>query len=507
MKRITEDPIFRAELCRKSFKWFFIVYFADYIEYPIAEFHNELFEIAENEKIKTAVITAFRSSAKSTILTVAYAIWAILGQQNRKFVVLVSQTQEQVRVHFKNIKRALESNTLLKEDLGPFEEDEWNSASIVITKLNARITALSSEQSFRGAIHGHTRPQLILCDDIEDTTSVKTREGRDKIYKWFNSEIMPLGDQNTRTIVFGNLTHEDCLLMRLKKEIESGERSGIYREYPMIDENGKILWPGKYPSEEAIEEERKKMDKFSFAREFMLQIIDDREAVINKEDIHYYAGKIPEPLRNQSWSYVTGIDLAISQKDSADCTAMVTMKIIGEDEKMRIYVLPHPINDRLTFSQILETGVTLSQSLGGRGNNLYCVEEVMLQGYLTQHFKDNNLNAEGVKISGMDKRTRLIMTSDWIRKGIILFPERGAEDLIKQILGFGVEKHDDLVDSFTIAILRTINNPPEEIISLAFCRSSDETDGHGSIPEGYHYSKHTVLRGDDFVTEYRLTPN
>jgi hypothetical protein len=34
-----------------------------------------------------------------------------------------------------------------------------------------------------------------------------------------------------------------------------------------------------------------------------------------------------------------------------------------------------------------------------------------------------------------------------------LFPEHGCEELIAQLIGFGVEKHDDLVDALTMAIL------------------------------------------------------
>lgn len=36
---------------------------------------------------------------------------------------------------------------------------------------------------------------------------------------------------------------------------------------------------------------------------------------------------------------------------------------------------------------------------------------------------------------------------------MVLFPETGCERLIEQLVGFGVEKHDDLVDAFTMALL------------------------------------------------------
>ena len=40
--------------------------------------------------------------------------------------------------------------------------------------------------------------------------------------------------------------------------------------------------------------------------------------------------------------------------------------------------------------------------------------------------------------------------------GGVLFPKHGAKKLIDQIIGFGVEKHDDMVDAFTLLVLNVI---------------------------------------------------
>ena len=56
---------------------------------------------------------------------------------------------------------------------------------------------------------------VVISDDVEDTNSVKTREGRNKTYEWFTSEILPIGSQKTKFVTIGNLLHEDSLLMRV----------------------------------------------------------------------------------------------------------------------------------------------------------------------------------------------------------------------------------------------------------------------------------------------------
>ena len=59
-----------------------------------------------------------------------------------------------------------------------------------------------------------------------------------------------------------------------------------------------------------------------------------------------------------------------------------------------------------------------------------------------------------------DKRSRLVLTAHMIKSGKILFPRTGAEELITQIVHFGVEKHDDLADAFSTLILSIIEDPP-----------------------------------------------
>jgi phage terminase large subunit-like protein len=47
-----------------------------------------------------------------------------------------------------------------------------------------------------------------------------------------------------------------------------------------------------------------------------------------------------------------------------------------------------------------------------------------------------------------------------IKSGRILFPLSGAEELISQIIHFGIEKHDDLADAFSNMVLGVIEKPP-----------------------------------------------
>ncbi len=259
VKTICAERNVRIAVTRESHEWFFTTYLGHYVQKPSAPFHEELFNLTNDERWKLLCVVAFRGSGKSTLFTMSYALWSILGKQQKKFVLIFCQTRGQAKQHMMNLRRELESNALLKSDLGPFREEEegdkeWSSSSLVFSRTGVRVTVASTEQAIRGLRNQEYRPDLVICDDVEDIASTKTQEGRDKTYQWFTGEVLPIGDTSTRIVVVGNLLHEDSLLMRLENGIARKEREGIFREYPLIDANGNVLWPGKYPTAASIEE-------------------------------------------------------------------------------------------------------------------------------------------------------------------------------------------------------------------------------------------------------------
>ena len=354
-----------------------------------------------------------------------------------------------------NIKRELESNALLANDLGPFVEqrEEWGSTSLYIPKFNARITAISTEQSVRGIRHGAFRPDLIIADDVEDSNSVKTKDGRNKTFDWYTSEIIPAGDTNTKRIVVGNLLHEDSLLMRLKDRITNGDIDGVFCEWPIV-KDGKPTWPGKFTDKQSIETLRRSIaNRIAWEREYMLNLVPDDEQIVTRDMIQYHAG-VPELLRGQSNRTIIGVDLAISKDDRADCTAILILDVRGYGDSMRMYIRPFPINKRLSFRQTVDH---LNELNGVISQPKFYVEQTAYQAAVVQVLKADGIDVTGVT-PGSDKRSRLSMISDKIERGVILFPAKGGDELIDQLVGFGIEKHDDLVDALTTAVIEHLRN-------------------------------------------------
>lgn len=463
VNKMMKDRLVRTSITKDSFLYFFHFYYAHYVKYETADFQKEIIHYLEKSPTENLYIVAFRGSGKSTMITTAYPIWAILGKQQKKFCIIFCQTKAQAKQHMMNIRNELEDNDLLKRDLGPFQEesDEWGSHSLVFSKHGARITVASTDQSIRGLRHNEYRPDLIICDDVEDVQSTKTREGREKTYHWLRGEVLPAGDRNSRLIIVGNLLHEDSLLMRIKDEIAQGRTQGVFKQYPLLDENDNCLWPGKYPTLKEIEEEKLKIaSEISWQREYLLRIIPSDDQVIYPEWIQYY-DELPGEKHQGFRGTYAGVDLAISSKDTADFTAVVFAQVYSRREKMRIYILPNPLMQKLNFPAQVDLMKNIKSTVLKGSQDTIFVESVAYQEALPQMLEFHGIEAEAIKPKG-DKRTRLSLTSMSIKSGLIKFPRQGCEKLIEQLVGFGVEKHDDLADAFSLLINATLDKHSDE---------------------------------------------
>ena len=98
-----------------------------------------------------------------------------------------------------------------------------------------------------------------------------------------------MGEIDTKVIVLGNFLYQDSVLFRLGEMIKEGKMKGVFLRIPLVDENNKIAWPGKFPSLEAVEELRQSIgNEITWQRDFLLRAIPDDYQIIHPEYIHYY---------------------------------------------------------------------------------------------------------------------------------------------------------------------------------------------------------------------------
>ncbi|MFH1353765.1 MAG: hypothetical protein ABIH36_00590 [bacterium] len=458
--KIAKDRVLRRRIAYESHQMFFTIYFPNYLKYPLAQFQKEIIRLTEDDSQELVCIAGFRGCAKSTFGTLSYPLWSILGAQQKKFVLITAQTYDKARGHMANIKDALENNQLLKSDMGPFKEEsgngEWAISSLVFCNTGARIMIASVDQSVRGVRHREHRPDIIILDDVEDTLSVRTFEGRKKIADWYSRELVPLGDAGTRIIILANVLHYDSLILRLKRKIDDGEMDGIYRFYPIVDKYGKPLWREKFDTPEKINVLRRKVgDEMAWQQEYLLEIASDDSQAINPKWIKYYDKKLPPLSDNISERIFAAVDLAISKNNNADCTAIVKANVrYDRNDHPTIYIQPHPINKRMQFPDTISRLKLIIPTLG-EGGRLFIETTGFQEAYLQQLIQDGYKNIESVKPL-TDKDMRLAAISPFVQDATVLFPRHGCEQLIAQITNPSIERHDDLADAFSMLIQQIV---------------------------------------------------
>lgn len=429
---------------------FWITFFPHYQTIAPAEFHPDLIRILEDYSIKSINVMGFRESAKSTIATLAYPIWAAL-ERKAEFIIISSDTDDQARLILENIRAELESNEILISCYGKIKGDrEWGSETIVLAN-GVRIMARSRGQKFRGLRHRQHRPGIVIVDDPEDRKWVRKKANRDETERWLTGDVIPGMDRQGKIVVLSNMLHTDCIGMRLKRN-----NAFLSRQYNII-ENGRCTWPAKYPTKASLELVRDRVGRTAWMREYRLKVVPDEGQVIKEEWIVKYK-EIPKEFRRMM--EITGVDLAISEKSTADFTAMVSLTAGLLNGKPKIYVRPNPVEARMSMGDMIERAKLIQASIPG---STFYVENVQYQQAAIESLKRAWVNVVGVHPIG-DKRARLETVSPRIQDGTVEFAEVGCEDLISNVVNFGIEEHDDLCDALVYALLAVMQRGIHEKI-------------------------------------------
>lgn len=455
LRRARNDEQFRIALATENHFWFFMFYFPHYLKYSPANFHRELFKLSELDGTDLLVATAFRGSGKSSVMSLSLPIWAVVGKLQKKFVVLSSQTQPQVKQIYDNIKEELESNQLLIKDFGPFIAKPWNDRTLRVLNYDAQILPVSLGSEIRGLRKQADRPDLVILDDVDSVTSTRTRERRDKTIEWFDRDIRQLGDINTNFVIIGNLLHEECLVSVLKKKILDKEIPGVYREYPLLDENNKCIWPDKYPTWDTVEKLRKSVIyETTWDREYLLRIFNDKTRIINYKDFDYYDSLPTAGSGAEHTMTLIAIDPAVGESEDSAFTAIVSGEVYRIGGKYYLFVNPYFINERLKVPQMLSRLKEMYSSLNISGiPAIVLVENITFQKLLVDPIQNLGFNEVlGVSPNGKDKKTRLEFVSPHIVNHVVKLPRNKCKEIVTQVVNIDYEKYLDLADAFVYLV-------------------------------------------------------
>lgn len=311
---------------------------------PTPQFHLELWDLMCDDADRVAV-AAPRGHAKSTAVTHSYVL-ANLCFRLKKHILIVSDTEGQAANFLGDIKAELLENEELIALFGIQGLSKDTNSEIVVDFNDggkARIIVKGSEQKIRGTKWRNTRPDLVVCDDLENDEIVMNEERRAKFRNWFYSALLPCGNFECKFRVVGTILHLDSILERLMPPLNERDADirglGHYGRGQM-DKTWKsvrykahnedfttLLWKEQFSRERLNKERQSYVDQGfpeGYSQEYLNYPIDESTAYFKKKDFK------PLDESNDPEEFYVSADLAISEKKSRAytvfCVASITKR-------------------------------------------------------------------------------------------------------------------------------------------------------------------------------------
>ena len=484
---------------------------------PTPQFHRELWDYCCSDHSLVA-IAAPRGHAKSTAVTHAYTLAAVLFRE-ADFVVLVSDTELQAVQFLNDIKMELYENQKLRSlfKVTDIYKDAEREIRFKMGPDNHRVRIMArgasgGSGSVRGFKWRGKRPNLIICDDMENDEAVSNEERRDKFRNWFYGALIPALSDNGQIRLVGTVLHFDSLLERLMPETTGDEaqytvkenlkeysldkkrawHSIKYRAHTDFDDFQDILWPEKFNEERLTKLKNdfvKQGISEGYAQEYLNYPIHEGDAFFRKNDFVPMA----EDDFDLAKVYYAAIDFAISEKDKRSYSVIT---VGGVDDTGVLHIVD-VIRQRMDAKQIIEEMMAVQIRYQP---DLFVVEEGALKKAIGPFLKDEMLKT-GIFINlhpmvpYRDKLSRARAIQGRMRQGGVHFDTEAEwfPSFEQELLRFDRGQYDDQVDS--IAWLGLVLN---QMITAPTHKEQEESEWE----EEYNDTMGSLHMGRSQVTGY-----
>ena len=427
---------------------------------PPPPFHRELMDLYTSPPPSSdrIAVAAPRGHSKSTLTGFFFVMHQALFQKKRN-IVIVSATQDLAIRFLRDIKSELEHNKNLIWLFGPQKSDKWSEKEIHLSN-GCVIYAKGRGGQVRGLKEKGRRPDLIICDDMEDEELVRSELRRIDMEDWFNGALLPTLDPRTGQLIFiGTILHQDALLSRLLNEDLYPEFQT--RRYAALDDQDVPLWPEMFTKEHLLKIKSSAMKRgklATFYMEYMNNPIPTEDATFREEYFQYFDDLPHHPSHYHREIFV---DLGGgSIKKTADDSSFVVLFTDPDTGDMFVqdYVSKPMGTDT---SKILSTLLNLASTHNVTrifiektvASNMLCAaldrEMKKRRTYLRIEYVSPTRGSGDRRGNMSDgKYQRIAQMEAPFKLGVIKI-RRWMEQLKEQLQAFPRGRHDDLIDALS----------------------------------------------------------
>jgi len=329
-----------------------------------AEFHFQLIDFVNRPDLMKSV-SAVRGGSKSTTIGIYWLIFLIWkghkqGLDEFNFILHIMDTATKSVAHFDRLLWNIENSEV--KDVLEVKRAKVSKDGSILKIYNSKldrtftIAGLATGQNIRSMNIENKRPEIIICDDVENRDNTNTTENRETVRRWFYEDVQPAGIFGVTQIIFiGTPLHEDSLLRRFEKsETVPAIKFPIAEKFTGKEKPEEIIscWKDRFKPEYIIQSYKTAVDngmKTSWFQEYMLQVTGVEDSIYKIEEIRYFKERLIDKIIGSLNLYLS-IDLAISEKETAHFTSIT---VIGISSSHNWFVIDN-IFGRFSIDEVLE---------------------------------------------------------------------------------------------------------------------------------------------------------
>ncbi len=292
-----------------------------------AKFHTWLGKMLLN-KTDNIAIEGFRESAKTTYVVYGYLLYALtFPRKERSYIVLIKASDDLAKSKMREIRDIYLQNKLMSHNVQKIYQQGECLDFLTKEGVRMRIEAYGKGVNIRGLVWNSRRPDIVVMDDVQTLDDVNSQMMSERDWGWFLSDVYMMS-KSSRIFMIGNNLGERCIIERLGKNAK--DFGFKFFRIPAI-KDGKSMWPAKFTMRE-LEAERRAYEKAGkidvWMRERMCVAVSEQTQVFSRKYFRYYT-TLPKALYN----YYTAVDLAVSTKQTADYSVVLTIAVNSENQR------------------------------------------------------------------------------------------------------------------------------------------------------------------------------
>jgi len=365
----------------------------------------------------------------------------------------------------------------------------WGDIVELTGDQNAKTKFENTKTGFRQAVAAGSitgaRGDRVIIDDPLSVDDANSEAVRASVAEWFEQAVptrLNNPDRSAIVVIMQRLHEEDPSGIILEKQADEYDHIMIPMEYdpdramPTMlrwedprTERGELYFPDRFPRH-VVDRDKKIMGSYAVSGQFQQTPTPDDGGIIRKSWWQLWDNPSGFPRFD---NIIAAVDTAYTEKTENDYSAMTVWGVYTEDPVAeaqkagtayaveRVYKQPHPKvmliyawQERLDFAALVQKiGQTCSRFQVDRVLIEDKAAGIPVSTELRRLFSNKDFAVQLDNPGSIDKTSRLYSIQHLFEEGIVYAPDKSwADEVIMQCQKFPKAKHDDLVDTVSMAM-------------------------------------------------------